>query len=187
MKPVDSARHTLRLEVAALKRVAERIDESFDVAANIIRNSDCVITTGVGKSGIVAQKIAATFRSLGAPSTFIHPTEALHGDYGILRKAGQALIVVSKSGETREVIEAIENLPCGHYVPIIALVGEPESTIGKRAGVAIDCSVQYEEGGPPTASATAAMAMGDALAVAVGDLKGFKVEDYKRLHPGGER
>jgi arabinose-5-phosphate isomerase len=188
MKPIDSARHTLLLESAAVERVAARLGDSFNRAVKTMVPGGPITTTGIGKSGIVARKIAATLTSLGASTYFLHPTEALHGDLGLFR-FGDTLIVVSKSGETKEIIDFLGVIQ-DYYLRIISITGNLESTVASMSNIVLDCSVAREAcplGLAPTASSTAAMAMGDALAIAVAEQKGFTAEDFRRLHPGGER
>lgn len=181
------ARKVLQTESAAVLALAERLDHRFAKAVELVR--DCrgrVIVTGMGKSGIICRKIAATLSSTGTPAHFLHPAEAVHGDLGIIR-ADDVMIAVSYSGETEElvrVLETIERLGAR----LIAITGDPRSTLAQIADVTLDCHVS-EEACPmnlvPTASTTAALALGDALAMSVLVEKGFQPEDFANLHPGG--
>jgi arabinose-5-phosphate isomerase len=178
----------LETEAAAILALVDRLDASFDSAVQLLR--DCkgrVILTGMGKSGIICQKIAATLSSTGTASFFLHPAEAMHGDLGVIR-SDDVVIALSYSGETDELLrllEAIRRLGA----KLIAITGGPSSTLAQAADVALDCSVT-EEACPmnlvPTASTTAALAIGDALAMALLVEKGFRQEDFASLHPGGK-
>jgi len=183
----DRGRRVLRIEAEAILGLIPKLDERFDQAVKILR--DCrgrVALTGIGKSGSVAQKIASTLASTGTPAFFLHPAEGGHGDLGMLVR-GDVLIAVSNSGETDELIEllpAIKRLG----LKLIALVGDPASTLARQSDVAIDVSVAEEAcpmGLAPTASTTAALAMGDALAVALLEERGFTEQDFALLHPAG--
>ena len=184
---LESGRRVLRMEAEALRALEARLDDTFVRAAELILNSSGrVIVSGIGKSGIVGRKIAATLTSTGTPAIFLHPVEGLHGDLGIVNRDDVA-ILLSKSGESSELtglIEYIKRLG----VAIIALTGRTGSTLGRAADVVLDCSVD-EEACPydlaPTTSSTAQLAMGDALAVALLQSRGFSREDFARLHPGG--
>jgi len=184
---LEEGRRVLRVEAAALVALEERLDARFADACGLL--ADCkgrVIVSGIGKSGIVARKIAATFTSTGTPATFLHPVEGLHGDLGIVSRDDVALLV-SKSGETSE-LGGLTDYLLRLGVPIVALVGQLRSSLARNAEVVLDCSV-LEEACPmdlaPTSSTTLALAMGDALAVTVFRRKGFRPEDFARLHPGG--
>ena len=184
---LEEGRRVLRLEAAAVAALEGRLGDGFLAACELLAGTPGrVIVSGIGKSGIVARKIAATLTSTGTPATFLHPVEGLHGDLGIVSRSDVALLV-SKSGETSELIGLIDYL-LRLGVPIIALTGQPGSSLGRHARAVLDCSVA-EEACPmdlaPTSSTTAALAMGDALAVAVFRVKGFKPEDFALLHPGG--
>jgi arabinose-5-phosphate isomerase len=170
--------------VAALE---QRLGVAFIHAAEAILDAPGrVIVSGLGKSGIVARKIAATLTSTGSPAIFLHPIDALHGDLGIVGPADVALLL-SKSGESEELHALLECL-ARFGVTVIALTGNPDSTLGREAKIVLDCAVE-EEACPhdlaPTSSTTAAMAMGDALAVSLFVARGFRQEDFARLHPGG--
>jgi arabinose-5-phosphate isomerase len=188
MPDLSLARKVLQTEAAAVLALTERLDDRFARAVTAIR--DCrgrVILTGMGKSGIISQKIAATLTSTGTPALFLHPAEAIHGDLGVIQ-TDDVVLALSYSGETGEILrllEAIRRLGA----KLIAITGSPGSSLGHAADVALDCSVT-EEACPlnlvPTASTTAALAMGDALAMTLLVAKGFREEDFARLHPGGK-
>ena len=180
-------RRVLRLEAAAIGALEERMGDAFLSACSLLAGtSGRVVVSGIGKSGIVARKIAATLTSTGTPSIFVHPVDGLHGDLGIVSSVDVALLV-SKSGETSE-LEGLIGYLVRLGVPIIALTGKRESSLGRHAQVSLDCSVA-EEACPldlaPPASTTAALAMGDALAMVVFKMKGFRPEQFALLHPGG--
>jgi len=184
---VATARRVLLIEAAALEGLADRVGPEFAEAVGLIEAVDGrVIVSGIGKSGIIARKIASTLTSTGTPSSFLHPVEGLHGDLGIVGPEDVA-IIVSKSGDTSELGGLVSHF-ARLGVPIVALLGLVESPLGRDAQVTLDCSVS-EEACPmdlaPTASTTAALAMGDALAVAVFKSKGFAESEFARLHPGG--
>ncbi|HMA01764.1 MAG: KpsF/GutQ family sugar-phosphate isomerase [Gemmatimonas sp.] len=184
---IDRGRTVIRMERDALDALAARIDESFASAVNLLAAADGqVIVSGVGKSGLIGQKIAATLRSTGTPATFLHPTEAMHGDLGLVGPRDVALFI-SKSGETDELTPLVEQLK-RFGVSLIVLTGATESFLARQADVLLDASVE-DEACPttdaPTTSTTAALALGDALAVALLSAKGFRREDFARLHPGG--
>jgi arabinose-5-phosphate isomerase len=184
---VELGRQVLRLEGAAVEAVADRLDERFDHAVQLLaRAAGRVIVTGVGKSGLVARKIAATLTSTGTPASYLHPIDSLHGDLGIVGPHDVAL-VLSKSGDSQDLFGLVGSLQ-RLGVPIIAITGAPDSPLARVATVALDGSVA-EEACPhdlaPTASTTAALAVGDALAVVLLELKGFRREDFAALHPGG--
>jgi arabinose-5-phosphate isomerase len=184
---VDRGRRVLRMEREAIQAVEERLGDEFARAVEVL--AACpgrVIVSGVGKSGIIGRKIAATLTSTGTPATFLHPVESLHGDLGIVGPADVA-ILLSKSGETEEMLPLLDELK-RLGVRVIALTGGRESTLALQATVALSTWVR-EEACPhdlaPTTSTTAALALGDALAVALLEQKGFRREDFARLHPGG--
>jgi len=188
MADLDLARKVLQTEAAAILALVGRIDGAFADAVERIRQCrGRIILTGMGKSGIVCRKIAATLSSTGTPAFFMHPAEAIHGDLGVLQR-DDVVLAMSYSGETEEltrVLETIKRLGA----TLIALTGDTQSTLARAADVLLDCSVS-EEACPmnlvPTASTTAALAMGDALAMAVLVEKGFRPEDFATLHPGGK-
>jgi arabinose-5-phosphate isomerase len=184
---VELGRRVLRLEAGAVSAVAERLDERFDRAVRVLAAArGRVIVSGVGKSGLVARKIAATLTSTGTPASYLHPIDSLHGDLGIVGRSDVA-IVLSKSGDSQDLFGLVGSLQ-RLGVPIIAVTGAPESPLARVATVVLDGSVA-EEACPhdlaPTASTTVALALGDALAVALLELKGFGREDFAVLHPGG--
>lgn len=184
---VARGRRVLRLETEALAEVERRLDASFAEAVELIRRSQGrVIVTGVGKSGLIGRKIAATLTSTGTPATFLHPVEGVHGDLGIVGPSDVALLL-SKSGETAELLPLLEQLE-RFGVQTIAITGNAQSSLARNADVSLDAWVR-EEACPhdlaPTTSTTAALALGDALAVALLEVKGFRREDFARLHPGG--
>ena len=184
---VERGRRVLRLEQEALGEVERRLDGAFARAVELL--SACrgrVIVSGVGKSGIIGHKIAATLTSTGTPASFLHPVESLHGDLGIVGPSDVAMLL-SKSGETEELLPLLQELK-RLGVPVIALTAHRESTLAKEADVALDAWVR-EEACPhdlaPTTSTTVMLALGDALAVTLLEEKGFRREDFARLHPGG--
>ena len=184
---LDLARTVLRTEAAAILRLVDTLGVDFERAIDLL--FDCrgrVIVTGMGKSGIICRKIAATMSSTGTPAFFLHPAEAIHGDLGALRDE-DVVIAVSRSGETEEVIRLLESIR-RIGARLIAITGEPGSTLGKAADLTLDCGIA-EEACPfnlaPTASTTAALALGDALAMTLLVRKGFRQEDFASLHPGG--
>ncbi|CAN5502136.1 KpsF/GutQ family sugar-phosphate isomerase [soil metagenome] len=184
---IDRGRRVVRLERDALVTVEERLDERFAEAVVMIAScAGRVIVTGVGKSGLIGRKIAATLTSTGTPSIFLHPMDSVHGDLGIVGTDDVA-ILLSKSGESDELLALLEHLQ-GLGVRSIGIVGQTNSALARLCTVALDAWVR-EEACPhdlaPTTSTTAALALGDALAVAVLEEKGFRREDFARLHPGG--
>jgi len=184
---LDEARRVLEVELAALAALTERIGTEFVEAVELLSRAEGrVIVSGIGKSGIIGRKIAATLTSTGTPATFLHPVEGLHGDMGIVGRSDVA-ILISKSGETSELTGVVEYL-LRLGVPIIAMTGTVDSPLGRHASVALDCSVE-EEACPldlaPTSSTTATLALGDALAVVLLQKKGFQEGDFALLHPGG--
>ena len=181
------ARRVLEVERAGIAAVGERLGPSFDRALDVLLACrGKVVVTGVGKSGIVGRKIAATLASTGAPALFLHASEGSHGDLGVLA-TGDVLIAASYSGETREILRL---LPLAQRlgIPLVALTGAPASSLGRAADVTLDVSVPEEAcplGLAPTASTAATMALGDALAVALFEERGFTADDFALLHPGG--
>jgi arabinose-5-phosphate isomerase len=183
----DSARSVLTLEADALLSVAEKIDGEFTKSvSSIIESSSKVIVCGMGKSGIIGKKIAATLASTGTPSFFMHPGEAYHGDLGMV-SPDDVFIAISNSGETEEVIKLIPFLKDNGNV-LIAMTGNPKSTLAQAADSHLNVGVE-KEACPlqlaPTASTTAALVMGDALAVTLMKARDFKPENFARFHPGG--
>jgi arabinose-5-phosphate isomerase len=184
---VERGRQILALEAKAIERVAQRLGEPFAKAVDLLAHaSGRVIVSGVGKSGLIARKIAATFTSTGTPAAFLHPVDSLHGDLGIVGKDDVA-ILFSKSGTTDELFGLVDQLK-RRGVPIIALTGQADSVLARHATVVVDASVAEEacpETLAPTASTTVALALGDALAVTLLEVKGVRREDFAALHPGG--
>ena len=184
---VERGRRVLRMEREAIAGVEARLGDEFAAAVELIAASHGrVIVAGVGKSGLIGRKIAATLTSTGTPAAFLHPTESVHGDLGIVG-ADDVAILISKSGESSELLPLLEHLK-RLGVKVIALTGERGSTLARQADVPLDAWVK-EEACPhdlaPTTSTTAALALGDALAVALLEEKGFRREDFARIHPGG--
>jgi arabinose-5-phosphate isomerase len=182
------ARKVLQTEAAAITALIERLDESFDRAVRMLYECQGrVIVTGMGKSGIICRKIAATLASTGTSAFFLHPAEATHGDLGVIQPQ-DLLLAISHSGETAEVLRLLEAIR-RIGARIIALTGNPASTLAQAADLALDCQVS-EEACPlnlvPTASTTAALAMGDALCMTLLVEKGFCEEDFAKIHPGGK-
>src|SRR4051795_5375245 len=182
------ARKVLETEAAAILALVERLDERFDAAVQLLRHcKGRVIVTGMGKSGLICRKIAATLTSTGTASFFLHPAEAIHGDLGVIQ-ADDVVVALSYSGETGELLHLLETIR-RLGAKLIAITGSPASSLAGAADVALDCSVT-EEACPmnlvPTASTTAALAIGDALAMTLLVAKGFKQEDFANLHPGGK-
>lgn len=183
----DTARRVLRIEAQAIQDVLARLDSTFDRAVDLFFScKGRVVLAGMGKSGIVGKKISATLSSTGTPSFFLHPAEALHGDLGMVAR-GDVMLAVSYSGETREIIallDAFKRLE----IPLVALTGNPKSTIAQSSEVVLDASVNEEACSlnlAPTASTTVAMAIGDALAVSLLDRRDFRHDDFAALHPAG--
>ncbi|HEY7634945.1 MAG TPA: KpsF/GutQ family sugar-phosphate isomerase [Gemmatimonadales bacterium] len=180
-------RRVLLLEAASVKAVADRLDVRFTEAIELLKEAKGrVIVSGVGKSGLVARKIAATLTSTGTPASYLHPVDSMHGDLGIVDEEDVA-IVLSKSGDSEELSGLVESLR-SRGVPIIAITGGLDSLLARTATVVLDASVA-EEACPhdltPTASTTVALALGDALAVTLLEVKGFGREAFAALHPGG--
>lgn len=181
------ARRVLKIEAQALADVLARLDATFEKAVEMLfACKGRVAVTGMGKSGIVGRKISATLSSTGTPSFFLHPAEALHGDLGMLAR-GDVILAVSYAGETREIISLLDALK-RLEIPLLALTGNPKSTIAQASEVVLDVGVN-EEACPlnlaPTASTTVAMAVGDALAVALLERRDFRHDDFAALHPAG--
>jgi len=187
MSMIAKAQEVLRIEAEALTAMAERIDTRFDAAVELILACQGrVVITGMGKSGLICQKIAATMASTGTPTFFLHPAEGIHGDLGMLAR-GDVVIAVSNSGETEEITRILPVIK-RMGLPLIAMAGRPGSTLAKAGDVFLDISVREEAcplGLAPTASTTATVAMGDALAVALLLKRGFRAEDFALFHPGG--
>src|SRR5574341_2335126 len=183
----ETARRVLEIEAEAIRELIPRLDQSFDRAVEIlIACTGRVVVTGMGKSGLIAQKISATLASIGTPSLYLHPADAIHGDLGRIVK-GDALLAVSNSGDTEEILALVPWLK-RLGVPLVALSGSPRSPLAQAAEVHIDVGVRSEAcplGLAPTASTTAALAMGDAISMALLEKRGFTVDDFAVLHPGG--
>ena len=184
---LETAKRVLRAEGQAVLNLIDRLDERFVRAVEML--GECrgrVVITGMGKSGIVAKKIASTMASGGIPSLFLHPAEGVHGDLGMI-SSGDVVVALSNSGETEELVALLPYIK-RIGVGLIAMTGNPVSTLAKRADVVLDVSVEAEacEIGPmPTTSTTAALALGDALALSLIERKGFRQEDFAILHPAG--
>ena len=181
------AQETLRIEAQAVTAVALRLDASFAQAIELVLGiPGRVVVMGMGKSGHIGRKIAATLASTGTPAMFVHPAEASHGDLGMITSA-DVVLGISNSGESEE-LTAILPLIKRMGVPLLAITGRPDSTLGRHANVVLDASVDKEacpHNLAPTASTTAQLALGDALAVALLDARGFRADDFARSHPGG--
>ena len=181
------ARETFDIEAAALSGLAARVDARFVQAVQrVLQTTGRVVVMGMGKSGHIGRKIAATLASTGTPAFFVHPAEASHGDLGMVT-ADDLVLAISNSGESGELTALLPVLK-RLGVPLIAMTGDPRSTLAHHAELTLDCSVDREAcplNLAPTASTTAQLAMGDALAVALLDARGFRPEDFARTHPGG--
>ncbi|HKY72486.1 MAG TPA: KpsF/GutQ family sugar-phosphate isomerase [Nitrospira sp.] len=177
----------LRIEARAVQTLVDRLDVQFANAVDLLlRCKGKVVVSGMGKSGLVGQKIAATLASTGTPSFFLHPAEGIHGDLGMLGRA-DVLIAISNSGETQEILQLLPYVE-RMGIPVVSMTGRMNSTLAKNSDVALDVSVAEEAcpmGLAPTASTTATLAMGDALAVVLLQRRGFKEEDFAQFHPGG--
>jgi arabinose-5-phosphate isomerase len=186
-RAIRLAQETLEIEAAAVLGLRERIDAGFVRAVTLmLKVSGRVVVMGMGKSGHIGRKMAATLASTGTPAMFVHPAEASHGDLGMIT-ASDVLIAISNSGESEE-LTAILPVLKRQGVPLIALTGNPDSTLGRHADEVLNTAVEKEAcplNLAPTASTTAQLALGDALAVALLDARGFKAEDFARSHPGG--
>jgi len=186
-RALDLAREVIHIEAAAVLALTQRIDENFLQALNIILACEGrVIVSGMGKSGHIARKIAATLSSTGTPAYFVHPAEASHGDLGMIT-AKDVFIALSYSGESQELLTIVPVIK-RQGARLISLTGNPRSSLAEAADAHLDAAVDKEAcplGLAPTASTTAALALGDALAVALLDAKGFGEEDFARSHPGG--
>jgi len=187
MKSSDYAKETLQIEAKALLASRDRVGEQFDKAVEIIRAlKGKLVVIGVGKSGHIGSKIAATLASTGTPSFFLHPSEAMHGDLGMIGKE-DAVLAISYSGSSQELTKLIPHIK-NFGIPIIAMSRSIESPLGKMSDAHIDISVEKEAcplNIAPTASTTLTLALGDALAIALMHLRGFKKEDFARFHPAG--
>lgn len=184
---LETARRVLRIEAQAIQDVLSRLDASFEKAVELFLGCQGrVVVSGMGKSGLIARKISATFSSTGTPSFFLHPAEAQHGDLGMLAR-GDAMLAVSYGGETEELVGLLETLK-RLEMKLVTLTGNMRSTLAGASDVALDCSVREEActlNLAPTASTTVAMAVGDALAVDLLERRGFSQHDFAALHPAG--
>jgi len=184
---LQRAKDVLNIEAKGITALVERLDESFVRAVDLIYNCrGKIVLTGMGKSGLICQKIAATLASTGTPAFFLHGGDALHGDLGMVMK-GDAVLALSNSGETEEILKLLPHFKL-HGLPLIVMTGNPESTLAKGADVILNVGVAEEAcplGLAPTSSTTAALAMGDALAVVLLEKKNFKADDFAIRHPGG--
>lgn len=184
---VARGRQVLELEAQAVAGLAERLGPEFGEAVDLILGAKGrVVASGVGKSGLVARKVAATLTSTGTPAVFLHPVEGLHGDLGLVGPQ-DVMLLFSKSGATPE-LDGLVEFAVQYQIPFVAFTGARASRLAKRARVVLDCWVPEEACSldlAPTSSTTAAMAMGDALAVALLDRRGFGPQDFAALHPGG--
>lgn len=185
---IVEARRVLEVEAAAIRGVVAHLDQSFVDAVELIAGCQGrVVTMGVGKSGIICHKISATLASTGTPSFFMHPTEAIHGDLGMLVK-GDVVLAISNSGETEELLRILPSIK-RIGAEIVAITGKPASTLARTADLHLSAAISEEAcplGLAPTASTTATLALGDALAMALLVRRGFKEEDFASLHPGGK-
>ncbi len=184
---LETARRVLRIEAEAIRDLQERLDGRFERAVELLLGCrGRVVVTGMGKSGLIGRKIAATFSSTGSPALFLHPAEALHGDLGML-VSGDVLLAISYGGDTDEIIGLLDRTK-RLGIPLVTLTGNPRSALGAASDVVLDISVREEACSlnlAPTASTTAALAMGDALAISLLDRRGFGEEDFAALHPSG--
>lgn len=182
------ARRVLEVEAAAIRGLVDRLDDSFVAAVEAMKVcTGRVVTVGMGKSGIICKKISATLASTGTPSFFLHPAEAIHGDLGMI-VAGDVVLALSNSGETEEVVRLIDSIK-RLGARLISITGNPGSTLAKNADIHLSAAISREAcplGLAPTASTTATLALGDALAMALLTAKGFREEDFAILHPGGK-
>lgn len=184
---IQQGKRVLEIEARAIAALVDRLDDRFAKAIDLLhRCTGKVVVSGMGKSGLIGQKIAATLASTGTPAFFVHPADGIHGDLGMLAKQ-DALLAISNSGETEEVLKLLPFMKRLN-IPIIAFTGRTQSTLAKNSDVILDVSVSEEAcplGLAPTSSTTAALAMGDALAIALLQKRGFKEEDFAQFHPGG--
>ena len=184
---IQHGKRVLDIEARAIAALVDRLDERFAKAVDLLHGcAGKVVVSGMGKSGLIGQKIAATLASTGTPAFFVHPADGIHGDLGMLAKQ-DALLAISNSGETDEVLKLLPFMKRLN-IPVIALTGRTQSTLAKNSDVVLDVSVSEEAcplGLAPTSSTTAALAMGDAVAIALLQKRGFKEEDFAQFHPGG--
>jgi arabinose-5-phosphate isomerase len=184
---IEQAIEVLKIEAEGILKLTQSVNDQFaEMVQLIFHSTGRLIVSGIGKSGIIGRKIVATLNSTGTRSLFLHPVEAMHGDLGIVSR-GDIFLALSNSGKTDELnvlLPSIRNIGC----KVIAFTGDPESTLAEYSDIVIDVSVDIEAcplGLAPTASTTALLAMGDALAVVLINMKNFKPDDFKRIHPGG--
>jgi arabinose-5-phosphate isomerase len=184
---IARAGRVLAVEASAIEGLRKKVDERFGKAVDLLKSArGKVVVTGMGKSGLIGRKIAATMASTGTPAFFLHAGDGIHGDLGMVRR-GDVVVALSNSGETEEIVRLLPMFQ-RMGLPVIAMTGKPDSTLGRYADVVLDVGVPEEAcplGLAPTASTTAALAMGDALAVVLFEEQGFSEEDFARLHPGG--
>ncbi len=182
-----TARKVLKTEADAIAALTRRLDGNFSEALTLLEDTEGrVIVTGMGKSGLIARKIAATLSSTGTPALFLHPAEAVHGDMGMVVR-GDTVIALSYSGETDEILRLLDRIK-RLGIPLISMTGQRKSTLGQASDITLDVSVSREACSlnlAPTASTTASLALGDALAIALLERKGFQEDDFAELHPGG--
>ncbi len=190
MNYLEKAKEVLDIEIAGLQRVRDSLDESFERAVGLllerVRQGGKVVVSGVGKNQPIGRKIAATLTSTGCPAVFLHPAEAMHGDLGILQRH-DTLLALSYSGETEELVQLLPLIKRSG-IPIIALVGSKDAALARDSDVVIRVAVEREAcpfNMAPTASTTATLAVGDAIAMALLEARGFRKEDFAKLHPGG--
>jgi len=185
---LELARKVLETEATAIRNLVERLDGEFEAAVDLVVDCDGrVVWTGMGKSGIICRKLAATMSSTGTPSLFLHPAEAIHGDLGMVTES-DLVVAISNSGTTDEILRLLEILR-RQGVKLVAMSSHPDSPLAKAADIHLDLGVRNEAcplNLAPTASTTASLALGDALALTVAVRKGFKEEDFARFHPGGK-
>ncbi len=184
---IQQGKRVLEIEARAIAALVDRLDERFAKAVDLLHGcAGKVVVSGIGKSGLIGQKIAATMASTGTPAFFVHPADGIHGDLGMLARQ-DALLAISNSGETEEMLKLLPFME-RFSIPVIALTGKVHSTLAKNSDVVLDVSVSEEAcplGLAPTSSTTAALAMGDALAIALLQKRGFKEDDFALFHPGG--
>lgn len=187
MGSIETGKKVLETEANAILNALGKINSQFESAVDILfQCRGQVVVTGMGKSGLIGRKIAATMTSIGSPAIFLHPAEAFHGDIGIIHPQ-DVVIALSTSGETEEVIRLLDHIK-RLGIRLIALVGKPDSTLARQSDVFIDCSVEKEAcpiGLVPSASSTLSLAVGDALSIALMEKRGFSEENFRDLHPGG--
>jgi len=184
---LNEAKSVLENQMQALDTAKTRLDDNFLNALDLLFSANKVITTGIGKSGLIAKKITATLTSIGVPSVFLHPVEALHGDIGIITE-GDVLIALSKSGSTQEIINLLPNIK-SRNIPTIGILGNMDSYLSRNLDISIDGSIIVEAGPlnlAPTTSTSIALAIGDALAVCLMKMKNITTEDFAKLHPQGQ-